>query len=249
MPESVDELTRELSVLRDGPALVMPGAAAARRRGEQRSRRRRGGLAAAALVLLAGTSPLAATLTGPGAARPTGPAAPAPSLEDGLLGPQDLARVQPGTWQLAPAGSALAVLPATCDTTAPTVGPDAEVRALTGPRRAYVRQHLVRYATEQQAAAAFRALRGTLAGCADGPRTTRLLPALQGTSETRFYAERVGATGSFPFAVERSGAVLSAVLIGAERVAGPVSDVEALPPLADAAARALIRTQGAAAAD
>lgn len=249
MPEPVDDLTRELSLLRDGPAPALPGAAAARRRGDQRSRRRRTGLAAAVLVLVGGL-PVALTLAGPADDRLDGPAAaPAASLEDGLLGPQDVALLQPGAWRVAPAESALPVLPAGCDSPAPTEGPGAELRALTGPRRSFVRQHLVRYDTEQQAAAALAALRDTLAGCADGPRSTRLLPAVPGTSDTRFYAERVGATAGVPFAVERVGPVLSAVLTGAERVTGPVADVAALPPLADAAARALSRAQGGRAAD
>lgn len=243
MPEHVDDLTRELAVLRDGPVVALPGAAAARHRGDQRSRRRRTGLAAVALVL-AGGLPVAMTLAGPADDRLNVPAAaPATSLEDGLLTPQDVALLQPGTWQVAPAESTSPVLPAGCDRPAPADGPEAELRALTGPRRSSVRQHLVRYDTEQQAAAAFAALRDTLAGCADGPRTTRLLRAVPGTSDTRFYAERVGATAGVPFAVERVGPVLSAVLVGAQRVTGPVADVSALPPLADAAARALSRAQ------
>ena len=250
MPDPVDDLTRQLSVLHDAPAPAPPGAAAARRRGDQRSRRRRTGLAAAALGLAAAVLPVAATLTPPCDDRLNVPASSPPaSLEDGLLGPQDIALVQPGRWRVAPAGSAVPVLPTGCDAAAPPDGPDAELRALTGPRRAYVRQHLVRYDTEQQAAAAFTALRDTLAGCADGPRTTRLLSDVPGTSDTRFYAERVGATGSVPFAVERVGPVLGAVLLGAQRLAGPVADVAALPPLADAAARSLGRADGGGAPD
>ena len=242
MPDPVDDLTRELSVLRDGLAVALPGAAAARRRGDQRGRRRRTGLVAAGLVLVLGAVPVAVSLRGPADDRLNVPASsPAALLEDGLLGPQDVALVQPGTWKVATADMVLPVLPAGCDVTAPTDGPNAALRALAGPRRAYVRQHLVRYGTEQQAVAAFTALRDTLATCADGPRTTRLLSGVPGATDTRFYAERVGATGGVPFAIERVGPVLSAVLVGAQRVAGPVVDVAALPPLADAAARALVR--------
>jgi len=243
VPEPLDDLAGELSVLRHGPAVVLPGAAAARARGDQRRRRRRTGLVAAGLVLAVGALPVAATLREPGVERLGVPAAaPAPSLEDGLLAPQDLAAVQAGTWEPDPSGGT-PVLPAGCDATAPTGGPDAALRASAGPRRAVVRQHLVRYATGEQAAAAFTALRDALADCGDGARTTRVLEGVPGTSDTRFYAERVGATGSVPFAVERVGPVVGAVLVGAQRVSGPVADVTALPALADAAAGALARAQ------